>query len=429
MIIPFYSFLLPLCMLKFTSFFGTYFILDCNFFFLVTIFPLIFFVIYSVTFNFCNFKDKIYYNFIFFTLRLFLFFCFSRENPFLFLFFLESCVIFMLVLVFNFSKDDDKVSSTIFIFFINILGSIPFMIFCSESADFSYFEFYYMNGITSIFRLFCFLFILCSKLPIMFLHFWLTKVHVRASGSGSIILASLILKIGSYGLFKFSFIFHRATFDGLKLFFVDFSIFTCFFLVLLMNRFFDVKYLVACSSIVHMLFIFPFCLGLTNIGMVSSLLIIVGHGFVSCFIFFLVRLIYELSINRSMDVNKSIERFSKSLSLFIFFFFLINLGFPPFIRFIRELIFLSCFYKFGLLSIFFFCLNLVIVGNSFMTVALGSLFGKKNIFHSGEIDSRISIFSLIYIFFFFLIPLFYHYLFSLIKILLCGGKDCKDNHS
>lgn len=112
-----------------------------------------------------------------------------------------------------------------------------------------------------------------------------------------------------------------------------------------MIRFFDLKYLVACSSILHMSLIFPLVLRGSNVGVTGSLIIIVGHGLISLVLFFLVTILYELFDRRSLDFNKSIESLAKPVSLFLFLFVFLNIGVPPFISFFRELFFLASLAK------------------------------------------------------------------------------------
>lgn len=411
-IFPLYSFFFLLLILKNFFFFSFFFSLDLNLIFIVLVFPLVLFLIFNSLFNYIGTKEKFIHFFCFIIVILFLFFCFRSNFSFFFLVFLENCVVFMIFLIFWFSKDQDKISATFFIFFINIMPSIIFIWFCSDWSQTVFFFFFTPFQSNRFVCLICFLGLLLRKLPLFFFHFWLTKAHVRASGCGSMILASLLLKIGSIGLFKFYYIF-LSTF--LILGAESFSVvsLTMFILLVVIIRFFDLKYLVACSSIIHIAPLFPLTLIGDSFCIFRCFLISVGHGLVSYFIFYLVSIFYELGYNRSSDFNKSLGSFSGAALFFFICFLIFNLGFPPFARFIRELIFFFTFLNFrvSISSIFF--LNLLLRGVVFFIVISKTIFGKKNIFNIQLFFSSLYTNSYIYLRFFLFIPFFYLYPFSL----------------
>lgn len=322
--------------------FGEY---DSDGLFLVTI-PIFSWVIIKILRFYNILEGELLQDLIFFSVFVRFFLIIICNSVFLFIFFLEICSFLMIFLILNLSKDSDKVSSAFFITFFNILGSMPFFIFFfllyprwSEGSALS--EALSDRGLL----FFCLRTVLASKLPIFIMHFWLTKAHVRASGVCSIILAGLTLKLGGFGFLKFSF-FSHPLFLGFS---VEGFIFCCIGILvfsMLIVRFFDLKYFVASSSVVHMGLIMPLYLIGMEGGAISSLLIIVGHGLISSLMFMLVSLIYENSLNRSFDYSKSLESFSKIFSFSFYFFFFMNIGVPPFLNFISEL-----FSFFTLLSI------------------------------------------------------------------------------
>ena len=111
---------------KDSLFFCSYFNLDKFSIILILVFP--FFLVFLNKFSLNSIISSSV-----FSLRLiiiFLFFFFCCQNQYLFIFFLELCSFFIIYRVFDLSKSWDKSSSLIFIFFINILGSVPFMFFC-----------------------------------------------------------------------------------------------------------------------------------------------------------------------------------------------------------------------------------------------------------------------------------------------------------
>lgn len=144
-----------------------------------------------------------------------------------------------------------------------------------------------------------------------------------------------------------------------------------------MIRLFDLKYVVACSSIFHMALIFPSIYSFNYVGVISSFLIIVGHGLISLVLFFLITILYEFSFNRSIIFGKTLESLSKTFTFFFFFFFLLNLGFPPLINFISEVLFCFLIFNFSFSSLFFFlpCLMLRVIFLGFLYCKF--LEGKK----------------------------------------------------
>lgn len=383
------------------------FFLDLSVLFLVSIFSLVLFLIIINLFNFSGYLETLFYKICFFLVLFFLIFCFSSTNSFSFFVYLENCVIFIILLIFWFSKDLDKISSTLFIFFINIFPSILFLYFCSDWRANLRVSYFFLLESVSIFCFFCFLGLLLRKLPLFLFHFWLTKVHVRASGCGSIILARIMLKIGSIGIYKFYHFFSKISmfFNGLFFFFVSWSI---ILLLLIIVRFFDLKYLVACSSVVHMSPIFCLCLMGDSFSIFGSILIIVGHGLISYFIFYIVTILYENTYHRSIDFNKTLSSTSKLTFIFLFFFFLINLGFPPFTRFLRELIFLRSFFLFDFYPFLTFLFSLILRGIFFFFVLSKSLFGKKNFVENCIVRISNFFYSYLYLFLFVIIPFFFY---------------------
>lgn len=71
---------------------------------------------------------------------------------------------------------------------------------------------------------------------------------------------------------------------------------------------------------------------------ISILIIITGHGIVSYYLFYIITIKYEITENRSNIFNKSKESARKTASLYIVAFIFINMGVPPIINFIAEIL-------------------------------------------------------------------------------------------
>lgn len=167
------------------------------------------------------------------------------------------------------------------------------------------------------------------KFPIFGFHYWLPVAHVEASTIGSILLAGILLKIGSLGLFYIV---------NYLCFFVKFHwlLLGVLVVILIILSLRDLKIIIAYSSIAHITLVFYVINLGWEIGIKGAIVIIFYHGFLSPLIFWLVGLLSWWK-TRSLIVVKNII-FSYLFILFIFFLSIINIGFPPFIGFLSEIL-------------------------------------------------------------------------------------------
>lgn len=184
------------------------------------------------------------------------------------------------------------------------------------------------------------------KFPIFGFHYWLPVAHVEASTIGSILLAGILLKLGSIGLFYVVFYLKFI----IKFHWLSFRVLIVILLILFLR---DLKIIIAYSSIAHITIVFYVIILGSFVAKKGALLIIFYHGFLSPLIFWLVGILAWWK-TRSLFVVKFI---SVSFIFFIIIFILriINIGFPPFIGFLREILILkSLILTPFILSIFIF---------------------------------------------------------------------------
>lgn len=170
------------------------------------------------------------------------------------------------------------------------------------------------------------------KFPIFGFHYWLPVAHVEASTIGSILLAGILLKLGSIGLLyvimylKFIIKFH----------WLSIRVLIVILLILFLS---DLKIIIAYSSIAHISIVFYVIIIGSLIAKKGALLIIFYHGVLSPLIFWLVGLLRWWK-TRSLFVVKFIS-FSYIFFILIFFLAILNISFPPFIGFISEILILK----------------------------------------------------------------------------------------
>jgi NADH-quinone oxidoreductase subunit M len=138
------------------------------------------------------------------------------------------------------------------------------------------------------------------KVPMFPFHTWLPDAHVEAPTAGSVILAGVLLKMGTYGFMRFSLpMFPQASRDAVPIV-VALSIIAIIYgaLVCLMQK--DMKKLIAYSSVSHMGFITLGLFALNEMGLAGGLLQQINHGIATGGLFLIVGLLYERRHTRAI---------------------------------------------------------------------------------------------------------------------------------
>jgi NADH-quinone oxidoreductase subunit M len=139
------------------------------------------------------------------------------------------------------------------------------------------------------------------KVPVFPFHTWLPDAHTEAPTAGSVILAAVMLKMGTYGLMRFNFgLFPEASreFAGI---FIVLAIIGIIYGALVAMVQPDVKRLVAYSSVAHMGFVILGMFSFTEMGMQGALYQMLNHGIATGALFLLVGFIYERRHTRAIS--------------------------------------------------------------------------------------------------------------------------------
>lgn len=176
------------------------------------------------------------------------------------------------------------------------------------------------------------------KVPMFPFHTWLPAAHVEAPTAGSVLLASVLLKMGAYGFLRFCL---PLTPDASQFFapmMIAVSVASILYggLVALGQE--DMKKLIAYSSVAHMGFvtlgIFLFSLR----GLEGALMVMLNHGITTGGLFMLVGCIYERSHSRRIADNLGLGKYLPAYMGFFGLFALSSLGFPGTNSFVGELL-------------------------------------------------------------------------------------------
>jgi len=161
------------------------------------------------------------------------------------------------------------------------------------------------------------------KVPIWPFHTWLPDAHVEAPTAGSVILAGVLLKMGTYGFIRICLpMFPEATLQFVPLISILAIIGIIYgALVAMVQR--DVKSLVAFSSVSHLGFVMLGMFALNLQGMEGSVIQMINHGISTGALFLIVGMIYE---RRHTRMIADFGGLSKSMPVFSTFFMIVTLS-------------------------------------------------------------------------------------------------------
>ncbi|HEY5124777.1 MAG TPA: NADH-quinone oxidoreductase subunit M [Ignavibacteria bacterium] len=131
------------------------------------------------------------------------------------------------------------------------------------------------------------------KVPLFPFHTWLPDAHVQAPTAGSVILAALLLKMGTYGLLRFSLPLFPGAFIKLTPYIAVLAVIGIIYGALLSIVQKDMKKLVAYSSVSHLGFIVLGIFALTQEAVQGSIIQMVNHGLSTGALFLIVGMLYE----------------------------------------------------------------------------------------------------------------------------------------
>jgi NADH-quinone oxidoreductase subunit M len=190
------------------------------------------------------------------------------------------------------------------------------------------------------------------KVPLFPFHTWLPDAHVEAPTAISVILAGVLLKMGTYGLMRISF----PIFPDVTVYFAlpmaILGVINIIYGALCAMAQSDLKKLVAYSSVSHMGFCLLGMAALTPLGMVGASMQMFSHGMITAMLFFLVGVVYDRAHHRQIDGFGGLGVVVPIYTAFIGFAFFASLGLPGLSGFIAEqLVFLGSFPVFRTLVI------------------------------------------------------------------------------
>ena len=288
------------------------------------------------------FSNINYYLATLLSIEILLLFVFMVMDIFLFYIFFEAILIpfFMYIGICGYRAR--RIHAAYLLFFYTIFGSFSmligiFLIYLSTgTTDLLLLSNFQFNESREKIIWILFFISFAIKVPMFPFHIWLPEAHVEASTEGSVILAGILLKLGTYGILRFLFLlFPCASFYYSPLVIV-LSLLSIFYTSITTLRQIDIKRVIAYSSISHMnmciLGLFSFDIN----AVVGSILLMIGHGLVSSGLFFLIGMLYDRYKTKLIKYYSGLLQTMPVFSFFFLFLFVVILVFQELVIFCRN---------------------------------------------------------------------------------------------
>ena len=199
-----------------------------------------------------------------------------------------------------------------------------------------------------------------AKIPLFPLHIWLPEAHVEAPTIGSVLLAALLLKLGTYGLIRFCLpLFPLATIYYTPLIYT-FGICGIIYTCLTAIRQVDLKKIIAYSSVGHMNCVLIGIVTLRTESLEGSIYQMLSHGIVSGALFLCVGVIYDRHGTRFIKYYGGLTNISPLLSTIFLTFSMANISFPGTSSFVGEFLILAGIFKESSWVAFFTMLSMIL---------------------------------------------------------------------
>jgi len=281
---------------------------------------------------------------------------FSALDLFLFYLFWEAMLIPMYFII-GLWGHERKVYAANKFFVYTFFGSIFLLLGIASVVIYGYvvsgsisFDYFFLKNLEYVFWFQAIVFILFGlgfavKVPMWPFHTWLPDAHVEAPTAGSVILAAVLLKMGTYGFVRYSLpMFPEASKYYVPLIFF-LSVVAVIYAAMMAIAQTHIKRLIAYSSISHM--------GLVTLGTFASdinalngaIYMMVAHGLSSAALFMSAGFIYDRIHSYHMDDLGGLARYIPNLAIVFMLSGLVGIGFPGLAGFVAEFLILLGTYK------------------------------------------------------------------------------------
>jgi proton-translocating NADH-quinone oxidoreductase chain M len=201
-----------------------------------------------------------------------------------------------------------------------------------------------------------------SKVPMLPVHLWLPEAHVEAPTAGSVVLAGILLKLGTYGFIRFSLPFFPEACFYYAPFVYSLSTTGIVYTSLTAIRQTDFKRIIAYTSIAHMNLVMLGIFSFNIIGIEGAILQSISHGFVASALFLIIGIVYDRHHTRLVKYYGGLASVMPIYSFIFLFFTMSNIGLPGTSSFVGEFLILIGSFKVNTSITFFGATGMILGG-------------------------------------------------------------------
>tara|TARA_B100000780_G_scaffold34054_1_gene21260 strand:+ start:3702 stop:5174 length:1473 start_codon:yes stop_codon:yes gene_type:complete len=304
----------------------------------------------------------------FLVMEFFLIGVFCILDVLIFYIFFESVLIPMYLMIGIYGSRERKIRAGYFFFLYTLLGSVLMLLSILYiyhqvgSTDYEVLLTFSFSALEQRLMWFSFFASFATKVPMVPVHLWLPEAHVEAPTSGSVILAGVLLKLGTYGFIRFSFpLFPEACFYFTP-FVYAMSVVGIIYTSFTAIRQTDFKRIIAYTSVAHMNLVMVGLFSFNVIGLEGAILQSLSHGFVASALFLLIGVVYDRHHTRMVKYYGGLVHVMPIYITIFLFFTMANIGLPGTGSFIGEFLILTGSFKANTTITFFSATGMVIGG-------------------------------------------------------------------
>ena len=289
-------------------------------------------------------NDKTSYYALFLLMEFFVLAVFLLTDLLWFYIAFESVLIPMFLLIGRWGSRERKVRAAYFFFLYTLIGSVLMLV----GIAYIYKEL----GVTDISVLtesswkfslkeqqllwLAFFASFAVKVPMVPVHIWLPEAHVEAPTAGSVMLAGILLKLGTYGMLRLLVaVFPNGTVYFTPLVYMLARV-AIVYTSLTAIRQSDIKRVIAYASVAHMNMTLVGLFSMTAIGLEGAILQMLSHGFVSGALFLCVGVLYDRHHTRMISYYGGVSQTMPLYAIVFLFFTMANIALPGTSSFVGE---------------------------------------------------------------------------------------------